>query len=91
MKNVFLIHGSIGKPFENWFPWSEEELSTNSIPCTIPSFPTPEHQDYNDWERLMDYYVELGTVNKDTVLVGHSSGSVFLVHYLLKKKIKEHF
>lgn len=88
MNNVFLIHGSIGKPFENWFPWLEEELSTNSIPCTIPSFPTPEHQDYNDWERLMDYYVELGTVNKDTVLVGHSCGSVFLVHYLLKKKIK---
>lgn len=88
MKNIFLVHGSIGKPFENWFPWLERELSNNSIPCVIPSFPTPEHQTYDDWERLMDYYVDLGIVNHDTILVGHSCGSVFLVHYLLKKKIK---
>ena len=25
--NIFLVHGSFGKPFENWFPWLEEELS----------------------------------------------------------------
>ena len=35
----------------------------------------------------MDYYCELGLVNQDTVLVGHSCGSVFLVRYLLSHDI----
>ena len=29
--NVFLVHGTFGKPFENWFPWLEEELSKEKI------------------------------------------------------------
>ena len=36
--NIFLVHGSFGKPFENWFPWLEEELSKRDIVCTIPTF-----------------------------------------------------
>lgn len=86
--NVFLVHGTFGKPFENWFPWLEGELSKESIECTIPTFPTPERQTYADWEKLMDYYFEVGAVNKDSILVGHSCGSIFLVHYLLTHNLK---
>lgn len=86
--NVFLVHGTFGKPFENWFPWLERELEKEEIKCAIPTFPTPEHQNYTDWERLMDYYCELGIVNGETILVGHSCGSIFLVHYLLTHNIK---
>lgn len=84
---VFLVHGSFGKPFENWFPWIERELSEIDVPCTIPSFPTPQHQNYFDWEKLMDYYCDMGIVNEDTVLIGHSCGAVFLVHYLLSRRV----
>lgn len=86
--NVFLVHGTFGKPFENWFPWLESELAKEKINCIIPAFPTPEHQTYTDWETLMDYYCDMGIVNCETVLVGHSCGSVFLVHYLLTHNIK---
>lgn len=85
--NIFLVHGTFGKPFENWFPWLENELDKKKIRCTVPSFPTPEHQNYEDWKRLMDYYCNIGIVNEETVLVGHSCGAVFLVHYLLSHKI----
>ncbi len=81
--NVFLVHGTFGKPFENWFPWLERELDKEGIGCIIPSFPTPQHQTYPDCERLMDYYCDMGIVNNETVLIGHSCGSIFLVHYLL--------
>lgn len=86
--NAFLVHGSFGKPFENWFPWIERELSELDIPCTIPSFPTPQHQNFNDWGKLMDYYYEMGYINEDTVLIGHSCGAVFLIHYLLSRRVK---
>ncbi len=83
----FLVHGTFGKPFENWFPWLESELDKEKIRCIVPSFPTPERQTYADWEKLMNYYCEEGVVNCETVLVGHSCGSVFLVHYLLTHNI----
>lgn len=85
--NVFLVHGTFGKPFENWFPWIEAQLAKKEITCIIPSFPTPEHQKYEDWEILMDYYCKMGVINDETILVGHSCGTVFLVHYLWKHKI----
>lgn len=85
--NVFLVHGTFGKPFENWFPWLEGELSKDGITCVIPSFPTPKHQNYTDWERLMDYYCNIGVVNEETILIGHSCGSIFLIHYLLLHKV----
>ena len=85
--NVFLVHGTMGKPFENWFPWLESKLAEKNICCNIPTFPTPEHQSYTDWEKLMDYYCDLGVVNEETVLIGHSCGAVFLVHYLLEHQI----
>jgi len=88
MINVFLVHGSFGKPFENWFPWLESELEKRDISCVIPTFPTPNHQTFADWEYLMDYYCNLGIVNSETILIGHSCGSIFLVNYLLKHKVQ---
>lgn len=85
--NVFLVHGTFGKPFENWFPWLEQQLEKEEIACVIPSFPTPKCQTYTDWERLMDYYCDVGIVNSETILIGHSCGSIFLVHYLLVHNI----
>ena len=85
--NVFLVHGTMGKPFENWFPWLENRLAEKNICCNIPTFPTPAHQNYADWEKLMDFYCDLGVVNGETILIGHSCGAVFLVHYLLEHKI----
>lgn len=36
----------------------------------------------------MDYYCDLGVVNSETFLIGHSCGCAFLVKYLLTHKIK---
>lgn len=80
--NVFIVHGSYGKPFENWFPWMEKELEKKDISCVIPTFPTPAHQNYDAWSELLDYYVEKGFITSETVMVGHSCGAVFISKYL---------
>lgn len=81
--NVFLVHGTFGKPFENWFPWLEEQLSKIQVQCNIPTFPTPNHQQYSDWEMLMNYYNKVDFFNQETVLIGHSCGAVFIAKYLM--------
>lgn len=85
--NVLLIHGSYGKPFENWFPWIEKRLEGNGVSCLIPTFPTPEHQNYSAWSELLDYYVEKGFITNETIVIGHSCGSAFLVKYFNEHNI----
>ena len=86
--NVFIVHGSYGKPFENWFPWMEKELEKKDISCVIPTFPTPAHQNYDAWSELLDYYVEKGFITSETVMVGHSCGAVFISKYLNQHNFK---
>jgi len=86
--NVIIVHGSFGKPFENWFPWAEQELSEKGIVCTIPTFPTPNYQNYDDWKMLLNYYYERGYINEESVLVGHSCGAAFIVKYLVDCNIR---
>lgn len=86
--NILLVHGSYGKPFENWFPWLEKELTKKNIACIIPSFPTPEHQNYHDWSALLDYYHNMEIINEETILIGHSCGAICATRYICDNDIK---
>lgn len=85
--NVLILHGSYGKPFENWFPWLESQLSDLGIDCVVPTFPTPNYQCYSDWATLLDYYNRKGYLNNDTIVIGHSCGSIFAVKYIIDRNI----
>ena len=80
--NVFLVHGSFGSPFSNWIPWLSSELEKRDIPFLAPHFPTPEHQDYESWAKLLDFYYSVGKADEETVFVTHSVGCIFIAHYL---------
>jgi len=88
MANYFIIHGLAGKPFENWFPWLEKELSLRNLRCIVPQFPTPYQQSYTNWEKLLNYYRELGFVDENTVFIAHSLGSIFITKYVIRNSIK---
>ena len=40
--NYFLIHGSYGNPYKNWFPWLKEELGVRKKTYKVPHFPSFE-------------------------------------------------
>jgi len=82
MKNVFVIHGSFGSPFENWNSWLVSELEKNKIKCFVPHFPTPEFQNYENWKQILDAYRNMGLLSEDSVLVAHSLAPIFIVKYL---------
>lgn len=91
MANVFIIHGSYGSPKENWFPWLKKELEKLGHRVFVPQFPIPSEnmQDpswgghrLEKWIEKLDEYKKY--LSKDTVLVAHSRGCVFLYHYLAR-------
>lgn len=84
-ENYIIIHGSFGSPFINWFSWLQANLS-NAI---VPQFPIGVGmQTYDNWSKLLKYYFDLGLINSNTTLIGHSIAPIFIIKFLLENKIK---
>jgi predicted alpha/beta hydrolase family esterase len=70
------------------FPNSKKLLATACIKVVVPQFPAPETPILDSWLNKLEEYKEL--INKDTILIGHSLGGLFLVRVLekLNKPVK---
>lgn len=90
-QNIFIIHGAFGHPKENWFPWLKNELEKQGYAVFVPAFPTPENQSLENWLKAFRDYEKF--LNEDSILVGHSIGSAFILNVLegLKHPIKAAF
>ena len=83
--NYIIIHGSFESPFDHWFSWARSELQD----AIVPQFPTGlGRQNYENWEKLLESYRFAGYIHENTIFIGHSIAPIFLIHYLLKHKIK---
>ena len=86
--NYFLIHGSYGNPYKNWFPWLKKELSKRKLNCIVPDFPSPDKQDYESWSKVLRAYLEIGYITEDTTFITHSLGGIFVARFLIQNQIK---
>jgi predicted alpha/beta hydrolase family esterase len=77
---VIIVHGSFGNSHENWFPWLADELRQDGHEVITPDFPTPEGQSLTSW--LEVFRRDAGQLTRDSILVGHSLGSGFILALL---------
>ena len=73
LKNYFIIHGFKGSNIENWFPWLKQKIDDSNNLCIIPQFPI--------------YNKEYDLINENTIIIGHSTGSICALKYILENKI----
>jgi predicted alpha/beta hydrolase family esterase len=78
-KNIIIIHGTMGSPDGNWFPWLKSQLE-NDYNVYVPKFPTPDNQSKDEWLRVLNDACP--KFDKDTILVGHSIGATLMMHVL---------
>lgn len=89
MKNYFIIHGSFGTPFSNWFSWLSDFLASEEKQVYVPQFPIGVGlQNYENWSGLLQYYVNLGLIGEDTTIIAHSIAPVFVSKFLVENQIK---
>ncbi len=89
MENYFIIHGSFGNPFNNWFCWLHDFLESEGKQVYVPDFPIGvEYQNYENWSKLLKYYLELGLINEKTTIIGHSIAPIFISKFLTENKVK---
>ena len=84
--NYFIIHGSFGSPFGNWFPWLHDFIESDEKEVYVPQFPIGVgYQNYNNWSKLLKYYLDLGLVK-----IALKNG-IFLPKKVMKSKYKQSF
>lgn len=95
MKNYFIIHGSFGSPFGNWFPWLAQEIEKTKLNemeesiCYVPQFPTGlDKQNYVNWEKVLNAYVDAGIITENTTIFAHSIAPAFVCKFLILNRIK---
>jgi predicted alpha/beta hydrolase family esterase len=63
---------------KHWIPWTKQQLESKDILTETPSMPEPWSPNYNKFKKEF----EKQSVDKDTILIGHSCGCAFLVRWL---------
>jgi predicted alpha/beta hydrolase family esterase len=81
---VVIIPGMGCSPVKqcNWYSWLKTELSERNIDCVLRDFPDPNQCRESIWVPFL--MNEIG-LDKDTVVIGHSSGAACAMRLLEKK------
>ncbi len=85
-KHIVIIHGAYGSPTENWFPWLSEKLTEYGHRVSVPALPTPEGQTLSNW--LTIFEEQVGRLEEDMILVGHSLAPGFILNLLERSSVK---
>ena len=89
MNNYFILHGSFGSPFGNWFPYLRKEIEKRNYEVYTPDFPTGVgYQNYNNWSKLLKVYLNAGLINENTTIFAHSIAPVFICKFLIQNQVK---
>lgn len=93
--NCIILHGCPSETEEamnpetrtydkHWIPWTKKELISRGVETQTPLMPTPWKPDYEKFKQEFEKY----PVTKNTILIGHSCGSAFLIRWLGETKQK---
>lgn len=86
MKNYFIIHALGNTSNSHWYQVVKKEIEKNGDKCCVPTLPPIEEMSYTSWANEFNKYKHL--LDKNSVVIGHSTGSIFLVKYLMLNNIK---
>jgi len=86
--NFVLLHGYTGSPHDNFFPWLKKELEKRNFKVDVPELPNTKNPNIY---KQVDYVLKNYNFNENTVLLGHSLGTVVAMKVLekLKKPIRK--
>lgn len=69
---------------KHWLPWIKKELEKRGIKTKIPLMPTPWNPEYQKFKKVFEKL----EISENTILLGHSCGTAFLVRWLGETKQK---
>ncbi|MCL4419137.1 alpha/beta hydrolase [Patescibacteria group bacterium] len=82
MKRAIIVHGWDGKPEHGWYLWLKSELDKKGFQTKVPQMPNTSEPKINPWVSKLKSVA--GSVNEETILIGHSIGCQTVLRYLEK-------
>jgi len=81
MKNVLILHGTLGSPRGNWFQWLKQSLREKGYKVWVPRLPKSNKPRVT---RNIKYILDnkRWKFNRDSILIGHSSGPATILGLL---------
>src|SRR3989338_6643777 len=84
MKNALILHGTdfrktLNQRNNNWFPWLKMHIEALGYNVYLPELPEAWHPDA---ERYYKFLIEKFDFNKESVIIGHSSGAAAILGIL---------
>lgn len=88
MKNAAIFHGISSTPDKFWFPYLKKELEKRYYNVWVPQLPQSADPDITI---QVPWILKNYNFDKDTVLIGHSSGAslIFALLEKLDTKVKQ--
>ena len=77
-QRIVVAHGYLASPEKHWFPWLVEQYGAEVV--RVPALPDPTDPKLAAW--LDTLATAIGRVDDDTILVGHSLGSITTLRVL---------
>jgi uncharacterized protein len=81
MKKIIIIHGYGETPDSYWYPYLKKELEQKGYKVTIPLLPNTNEPKLN---KQTEFALSNLEFNKDTIVIGHSSGCPVILAALEK-------
>jgi len=88
MKKALFLHAWYGSPTSDWYPWLKNELEKKGYETWFPEIPTMPTKN-PDMETMLKFILESNFVDKDTVVIGHSLGSVLTLRLAERTAFKQ--
>jgi uncharacterized protein len=89
--NFIILHGTLGNPNGNWFPWLSKELKSRGHKTVRPQLPTPNGQTMNNWVKVIEDAVnDIGGLDDSLIFIAHSMAPLAVCHYLTTIKHPVH-
>lgn len=77
---IVLIPGYKATPKSNFFPWLQDELHRRGHEVIVADLPNPEAPERDEWNKAL--LEQVGPVDNETVIVGHSLGGAAALRFL---------
>ncbi len=92
-RNAIIVHGTPGKEEyydanvpsgsnHHWLPWLQKQLIVHDVAANAPEIPNAWDPFYPTWQREFERF----EVGPQTILVGHSCGSGFILRWLCEHR-----